>query len=104
LHETNVIRALVAKRREVLAELDHHRRASGQRAHDLEHVDATIRLFAGEPGRALLSALWVAGKPLSTDELAAHVGLGSKRAGRALRFLGECGLVRAERALWVATY
>jgi hypothetical protein len=104
MHETHVIHALVAKRHEVLAELDHHRRGAAQRARDLEHVDATIRLFTGEAGRALVSALWMAGKPLSTDELAGHAGIGSKQAGRLLRFLRDCGLVRAEHALWVATY
>jgi DNA-binding transcriptional ArsR family regulator len=104
MHGTHIIRGLVAKRHEVLAELDHHRRGAAQQARDLEHVDATIRLFSGEPGRALVSALWMAGKPLSTDELAARVGIGSRRAGQALRCMGDCGLVRTERALWVATY
>jgi hypothetical protein len=104
MHDTHTIRALVAKRRQVLTELNGHTLASTRLGHALEHVDATIRLFTDETGRELVSALWAAGKPLSTDDLAARVGIGSKRAGQVLRSLGDCGLVRAEGALWVATY
>jgi hypothetical protein len=93
-----ILRGLVAKRHEVLADLDYHRRSAAQRARDLEHVDATVRLFLGEPSKALVSALWMAGKPLSTDELAAHVGIAPKQAGAVLRHLADCGLVRGERA------
>jgi DNA-binding transcriptional ArsR family regulator len=98
-----ILRVLVAKRREIVAELDHHRRGANQRARDLEHVDATVRLFLGEPSKALVSALWMAGKPLSTDELAAHVGIPPKQAGAVLRYLADCGLVRGERAHGQAT-
>ena len=104
MHDTHTIRALVAKRRQVLTELNGHTLATTRLTHALEHVDATIRLFTGEEGRALVSALWMARKPLSTDELAGHARIGSKRAGQVLRSLAACGLIRAERALWVAVY
>lgn len=98
-----ILRALVAKRREILAELDHHRRAAGRLARDLEHVDAMIRVFTSEPARALLGALWIAGEPLSADQLAAKVGIAPKLVGRTLRYLGACGLVRGEHAHGQAT-
>jgi DNA-binding transcriptional ArsR family regulator len=106
---TVVLRALVAKRRELLSALNHHNLGGVRAGHALEHVDATIRLFAGEPGNALVSALWTARKPLSTDDLAARVGMAPKQAGQAMRYLADCGLVRAEKkpgapVLWVATY
>jgi hypothetical protein len=101
---TVVLRALVAKRHELVSALNHHNLGSMRAGHALEHVDATIRLFTGDPGNALISALWTARKPLSTDELAARARIGSKQAAQTLRFLADCGLVRAERALWVAKY
>jgi DNA-binding transcriptional regulator GbsR (MarR family) len=104
MSEGQVLRALVAKRREIASGLNHHRLAEIRLAKALEHVDATIRLFTDETGQALISVLWRAGKPLSTDELAGHVGITSKRAGQALRCLLECDLVRLERALWIAKY
>ena len=91
-----ILRALVAKRREIAAELNHHRLAEIRLTHALEHVDATIRLFTGDPGNALVSALWMARKPLSADQLAAHVGIAPKQAGQALRYLADCGLARGE--------
>jgi len=104
MHDAHTIRALVAKRREISSALNNHNLATGRLGHALEHVDATIRLFAGEPGNALVSALWRARKPLSTEQLAAELRIPPKRAGQALRSLAACGLVRAERALWVAVY
>jgi hypothetical protein len=85
---------LVAKRREI---------TTGRLGHALEHVDATIRLFAGEPGNALVSALWMVRKPQSTDQLAALVRISPKQAGAVLRYLADCGLVRGERAAGQST-
>src|SRR5262249_61158358 len=99
-----ILRALVAKRREVLTDLNYHRLASTRRAHDLEHVDATIRLFLGDPTKALVSALWMAGKPQTTDQLAAQVGIAPKQAGAGLRHLAACGLRSSERSAWSATH
>jgi DNA-binding HxlR family transcriptional regulator len=104
MHDAHTIRALVATRREILSGLNHHRLAETRLAKDLEHVSAVIRLVAGEPGNTIVSALRTANKPLSTDEVAGHVRITPKRAAQALRSLAACGLVRAERALWVATY
>ena len=53
---TAVIRTLVATRREILSGLNHHRLAETRLAKDLEHVSAVIRLLAGEPGNAIVSA------------------------------------------------
>lgn len=100
---TTVIRALVAKRREILSELNHHRLAEIRLGHALEHIEPTIRLFADDLTRTLLGALRVAGRPVSVEALAADVRVDAKRVGRALRQMADCGLVRAERALWVAT-
>jgi hypothetical protein len=66
----------------IISELNHHRLGEIRLARALEHIDPTIRLFAGEPGNALVSALWMARKPLSTDELASHVRIAPKQAGR----------------------
>jgi len=107
--EQIVLRALVAKRREITSALNHHNLATGRLGHALEHVNATIQLFAGEPGNALVSALWAAGKPMEADQLAARVGIAPKQAGAALRHLADCGLVRGDRAhgqptMWRAVY
>jgi len=104
-----VLRAPVAKRREITSELNHHNLSTVRLSRALEHVDGTIRVFTGEPAQRLLSALWVARKPLTVDQLAAQVGIAPKQAGAVLRYLADCGLVRCERArgqtaTWHAVY
>ncbi len=104
-----ILRGLVAKRLELLAALERHESTATALADDLAHVDATILLFVAGLSRTLFRALRMAGKPLSTEELAALAKINPKRAGWVLRYMGECGLVRAEHspgrpATWHTAY
>ena len=46
--ESHVVSGLVAKRAELAGLMDHHRREIERIGGDMEHIDATIKLFAPE--------------------------------------------------------
>jgi|SRR6266571_585300 len=104
-----ILRTLVAKRLELLGELERHESAVGELRGDIAHLDATIRLFTHGLARTLLGMLRTAKTPLSTDDLAARADIAPKRAAWVLRYMRECGLVRSERSpgkstTWHAAY
>jgi chromosome segregation and condensation protein ScpB len=104
-----ILRALIGKRLELLGELERHETAVAALQADLVHLDGSIRVFTHGLARTLLGVLRTAEKPLSTDELATRAEIAAKRAGWVLRYMAECGLVKAQRspgkpALWHATY
>jgi hypothetical protein len=117
------LEALKRKRADMTGEIARCHARLQQLSTDLEHVDATIRLFApaswskrGEMSRAVLSILRVAKGPLSTREIAAMIvqqrGLEhdkgildvmTRRVGHVLRDKRDNGLVRSveETGLWL---
>lgn len=72
---------------------------------DLVHLDATIRIFAGENpkpqtkrgdvSRVLLDTLREAGQPISINEIAAKTGIDTKRLGRAIDYQRSQEVVRS---------
>lgn len=129
--DPHVVTGLVAKRRELAGLIEHTQASLRQLLIDLDNVDATLRLFApdidleiikprplpprqaaaqGEVVRIVLGTLRNAKRPLTTQEITAHVmaerGLNTadkrllklltKRVGACLRHHRKRGLVRSK--------
>lgn len=94
MSEPHVVSALIAKRGELAGQIEHHQTVLRQLVIDLDHLDATLRIFKpdidledirpkpfppqatafkGEVARVILGTLREAGRPLTTAELTAHV-------------------------------
>jgi hypothetical protein len=94
MSEPHVVSALIAKRGELAGQTEHHQTVLRQLIIDLDHLDATLRIFVpdidledirpkpfppqaaafkGEVARIILGTLREAGKPLTTAELTVYV-------------------------------
>jgi CTP:molybdopterin cytidylyltransferase MocA len=105
--EEETVRALVAKRAELLLQLERHESAVRALRADVANVDVTIRMFTQGMARTLLAALRSAGKACTAEELAALADTTPRRAGWILQYMRRSGLVESEdgRPLtWRTTY
>jgi hypothetical protein len=92
--EPNVVRGLIAKRAELVGQIEHAQTVLRQLIIDLDNLDITIRLFVpdidleeikpkpfppchaafrGEVAKSVLGTLRTAGKPLDTQAITMHV-------------------------------
>lgn len=90
----HTIHALIRKRAELAGEMEHHNARVRQLIIDLDHVDATLRMFVpdieledikpkpmpprhtaykGEVARVIFEALRASGRPMTGQELTQHV-------------------------------
>tara|TARA_R110000787_G_scaffold36855_4_gene93822 strand:+ start:2520 stop:2960 length:441 start_codon:yes stop_codon:yes gene_type:complete len=93
----NTVSGLIRKRAELAGQMEHHQAMVRQLIIDLDHIDATLRLFQpditledikpkplpprhaaykGEVARVILGALRESSRPMTTEELAQHVMAG----------------------------